>query len=102
MKDSLKRRLRFFELLTSFYETTCSLRPQYTLLRIRYTNFELYERTFIVSGGIPQEIKAVWEPDLSSKINECIWKIDALERDLKVNSFSSFLFPGGLGRGSFL
>ena len=50
-----------------------------------------------MSGGIPQEIKAVWEPDLLPKINECIWNIDALERDLKVSSFSLFLFPGGLG-----
>ena len=52
--------------------------------------FELYERTLMTSGGIFQEIKAVWE-GLSLKINECIWDVDALERDLEV--CSSELLP---------
>ena len=56
---------------------------QFTFFRIRYMIFELYERTLMTSGGILQEIKAVWE-GLSFEINECIRDIDALERDLEV------------------
>ena len=55
------------------------------LFRIRYTIFELYERTLMMSGGIFQEVKAVWE-GLSLEINECIWNVVALERDLEVCS----------------
>ena len=56
---------------------------QFTFFRIRYMIFELYERTLMTSGGILQEIKAVWE-GLSFEINECIRDVDALERDLEV------------------
>jgi len=56
--------------------------PQY---RIRYTIFELYERMLMTSGGIFQEVKAVWE-GLSLKINQCIRDVDDLERDLEVCS----------------
>ena len=45
--------------------------------------FELYERTLKASGG--KEIKAVWK-GLSYEINDCIRKVDALERDLEVCS----------------
>ena len=45
--------------------------------------FELYEKTLKASGGIFQEIKAVWQ-GLSLEINDCIRKVDALERDLEV------------------
>ena len=47
--------------------------------------FELYEKTLMTSGGILQEIKAVWK-GLSLEINDCISKVDALERDLEVCS----------------
>ena len=39
----------------------------------------------MTSGGIFQEIKAVWE-GLSLEINDCICNVDALERDLEVCS----------------
>ncbi|KIK04744.1 hypothetical protein K443DRAFT_407208 [Laccaria amethystina LaAM-08-1] len=52
--------------------------------RIRYTIFELYERMLMTSGGIFQEVKAVWE-GLSLKINQCIRDVDDLERDLEIN-----------------
>ena len=55
------------------------------LFRIRYTIFELYERTLMTSGGNFQEVKAVWN-GLSLEINEGIWGVDALERDLEVCS----------------
>ena len=58
---------------------------QHTLFRIRYMIFELYERTLMMSGGIFQEVKAVWE-GLSLEINECIRNVVALERDLEVCS----------------
>ena len=45
--------------------------------------FELYEKTLMTSGGILQEITAVWK-GLSLEINDCIGKVDALERDLEV------------------
>ena len=64
--------------------------PQYTLFRIRYMTFELYERTLMTSGGTFQEIKAVWQ-GLSLEINECIRDVDALERDFEV--CSSELLP---------
>jgi len=44
----------------------------------------------MTSGGIFQEIKAVWE-GLSLEINECIRDVDDLERDLEV--CSSELLP---------
>ena len=47
--------------------------------------FELYEKTLMASGGILQEIKAIWE-GLSLEINECIRDVDALERDFEVCS----------------
>ena len=47
--------------------------------------FELYEKTLMASGGILQEIKAIWQ-GLSLEINECIRDVDALERDLEVCS----------------
>ena len=74
----------------SFHEMMCLLCPQYTHFRIRYMSFELYERTLMTSGGIFQEIKAVWE-GLSLEIHECIRDVDALERDLEV--CSSELLP---------
>jgi len=77
-------------MLISFHEITCLLCPQYTLFRIRYMIYELYERTLMMSGGIFQETKAVWE-GLSLEINECIRDVDALERDLEV--CSSELLP---------
>ena len=55
------------------------------LFRIRYMIYELYEKTLMTSGGIFQEIKAVWG-GLSLEINECIRDVDALERDLEVCS----------------
>jgi len=61
------------------------------LFRIRYMIFELYERMLMMSGGIFQETKAVWE-GLSLEINECIHNVIALERDLKVCS-SELLLP---------
>ena len=62
------------------------------LFRIRYMIYELYERTLMTSGGIFQEIKAVWE-GLSLEINECIRDVDALERDLEVCSSWPLLSP---------
>jgi hypothetical protein len=79
-------------LLTLFHEITGLLCPQYMLFRIRYTIFELYERTLMTSGGIFQEIKAVSE-GLSLEINVCIRDVDALERDLEVCSSELFLSP---------
>ncbi|KIK04969.1 hypothetical protein K443DRAFT_675439 [Laccaria amethystina LaAM-08-1] len=57
----------------------------YALFRIQYMIFELHEMTLMMSGGIFQEIKAVWK-GLSLEINKCIWDVDALERDLEVYS----------------
>ena len=54
--------------------------------------FELYEKTLMTSGGILQEIKAVWK-GLSLEINDCISKVDALERDLEVCSPELLLSP---------
>jgi hypothetical protein len=68
-----------------YHEITYLRCQQYTLFRIRYMIFELYERTLMTSGGIFQEIKAVLE-GLSFEINECIRDVDALERDLEVRS----------------
>ena len=66
------------------YRKITYLRCQrFTFFRIRYMIFELYERTLMTSGGILEEIKAVWE-GLSFEINECIRDVDALERDLEV------------------
>ena len=45
--------------------------------------FALYEKKLMTSGGIVQEINAVWE-GLSFEINECIRDVDARERNLKV------------------
>jgi len=69
----------------SYHELTDLRCQQYTLFRIRYMTFDLYERTLMTSGGNFQEIKAVWE-GLSLEINECIRDVDALERDLEVCS----------------
>ena len=69
----------------SYHEITNLRCQQYTLCRIRYTIFELDERTLMTSGGIFQEIKAVWE-GLSLEINDCICNVDALERNLEVCS----------------
>ena len=52
--------------------------------------FELYEKTLKASGG--KEIKAVWQ-GLSLQINDCIRKVDALERDLEVCSPELLLSP---------
>jgi hypothetical protein len=71
---------------------TCLLCPQYTLFRIRYKIFELYERTLMASGEIFQEIEAVWK-GLSLEIDECIRDVDALERDLEVCSSELLPFP---------
>ena len=68
-----------------FREIKYSRFPQYTLFRNRCMIFELYEKTLMASGGILQEIKAIWE-GLSLEINECIRDVDALERDLEVCS----------------
>ena len=54
--------------------------------------FELYEKTLKASEGIFQEIKAVWK-GLSLEINDCIGKVDALERDLEVCSPELLLSP---------
>ena len=55
------------------------------VFRTRYMIFDLYEMTLITSGGIFQEIKAVWQ-GLSLKIYQCMQDIDSLERDLEVCS----------------
>ena len=47
--------------------------------------FDLYERTLLTSGGIFQEIKAVWK-GLSLEITQCIRDVDSLEKDLEVCS----------------
>ena len=52
--------------------------------RLRYKTFELHERTLLTSGGILQEIKAVWKGH-SFEINACIQDVKALERDLEVS-----------------
>jgi len=67
----------------TYHDTTYLRCQQYTLFRIRYMIFELYEKTLMTSGGFFQEIKAVWE-GLSLEISECIRDVDALERDLEV------------------
>ena len=68
----------------SYHEITYLVRCQhFTLFRICYMIFDLYERTLMTSGGIFQEVKAIWE-GLSLEINECIQDVYALERDLEV------------------
>ena len=57
--------------------------------RIRYRTFELYETTLLTSGGILQELKAVWQGH-SLNIITCLWDVDNLEVDLEVCSFKSF------------
>ena len=69
----------------SYHDATNLRCQQYTIFRIRYMIFELYERTLMRSGGIFQEVKAIWE-GLSLEINECIRDVVALERDLEVCS----------------
>jgi hypothetical protein len=69
----------------SYHEITDLRCQHYALFRIQYMIFELHEMTLMMSGGIFQEIKAVWK-GLSLEINKCIWDVDALERDLEVYS----------------
>jgi len=69
----------------SCHEITYLCCQHYALFRIQYMIFELHERTLVTSGGIFQEIKAVWK-GLSLEINQCIRDVDALERDLEVYS----------------
>ena len=71
--------------LTLFHETTQGSWAQYLFIRIRYRTFELQEKTLLMSRGILQEIQAFWEGH-SHDINECIWDVEALERDLEVSS----------------
>jgi len=44
-----------------------------------------------MSGGILQEIKAVWNGH-SLDIMECYWDVDALDRDIEVHSSKLLLF----------
>ena len=67
----------------SYHGMTYLRCQKYTLFRIRYIIFDLYEKTLMTSGGIFQEVKAIWE-GLSLEINECIQDVYALERDLEV------------------
>lgn len=57
--------------------------------RIRYSVFELHERTLLTSG-ILQEIQAVWQGQ-SFEIYQCLWDMKALERQLEVCWFDPAL-----------
>ena len=56
--------------------------------RIRYRTSELYETTLLTSGGILQEVKAVWRGH-SLNIIKCLRDVDNLEVDLEVCSFKT-------------
>ncbi|EDR04079.1 uncharacterized protein LACBIDRAFT_330901 [Laccaria bicolor S238N-H82] len=84
--SSLEEKLQYAVDSGIMRQSDASFTNQFTkdIGRTRYMIYELYERTLIASGGIFQEVKAVWE-GLSFEINECIRDVDALERDLEIN-----------------
>ena len=57
--------------------------------RIRYNTCELYETTLLSSGGILQEVKAVWQGH-SLNIIKSLRDVDNLKVDLEVCSFKPF------------
>ena len=58
--------------------------------RIRYNTSELCETTLLTSGGILQEVRAVWQGH-SLNIIKSLRDVDNLKVDLEVCSFNFFL-----------